>query len=234
MNAYDLHAHAYARHNETSAWNALYERPEILKLAGEVAGLRVLDAGCGSGLHAAELIDRGAVVTGIDRSAGLLEIARERLGATAVLRHADLAEPLPFPSDGFELVLSSLVLHYLEDWEPTLREFHRVLVPGGRLVLSTHHPFLDEQVSGNDRYLSRYEFDDEWTVDGRPMRMRYWHRPLRDMTSAFAAAGFAIQTIEEPGPDPAIASVDPRAYGLLSRRAQFLFFELSATTGRTG
>jgi SAM-dependent methyltransferase len=58
----------------------------------------------------------------------------------------------------FDLMLSSLVIHYLADWEPTLREFHRVLAPRGRLVLSTHHPFMYMRISGSDDYLGTYPF----------------------------------------------------------------------------
>ena len=52
----------------------------MLDLAGDVAGRRILDAGCGSGPLFAALRDRGAIVTGIDKSAGMLELARRRLG----------------------------------------------------------------------------------------------------------------------------------------------------------
>ncbi|MEE4418837.1 methyltransferase domain-containing protein [Streptomyces sp. DSM 41528] len=58
--------------------NAHYARPAMLALAGDVAGRRILDAGCGSGPLSAALRDRGAVVTGIDSSAGILALARRR------------------------------------------------------------------------------------------------------------------------------------------------------------
>jgi predicted TPR repeat methyltransferase len=60
-----------------------------------VAGRRILDAGCGSGPLSAALRDRGAIVTGIDSSAKMLELARQRLGAGADLHLADLGSPLP-------------------------------------------------------------------------------------------------------------------------------------------
>ena len=67
-NDYDSFAEAYAASNETAIWNAYYERPAMLALAGNVTGRRILDAGCGSGPLSAELRDRGAAVTGIDAS----------------------------------------------------------------------------------------------------------------------------------------------------------------------
>ena len=75
VNDYDVLAEAYTADNETSLFNAYYERPAILTLAGDVAGRRILDAGCGSGPLFAALRDRGAIVTGFDKSAGMLEQA---------------------------------------------------------------------------------------------------------------------------------------------------------------
>src|SRR5437879_9521392 len=86
VNDYDVLAEAYTASNETSLFNAYYERPAILALAGDVAGRRILDAGCGSGPLFAALRERGDIVTGFDSSTGILEQARRRLGARAGMR----------------------------------------------------------------------------------------------------------------------------------------------------
>src|SRR5215472_10614175 len=140
-NDYDGFAEAYSAENEASLLNAYYERPAMLALAGDVAGRRILDAGCGSGPLSAALRDRGAIVTGFDKSAGMVELARRRLGDGADLQVADLGGPLPFPDGEFDDVIASLVLHYLEDWGPPLAELRRVLKPGGRVLVSVEHPF---------------------------------------------------------------------------------------------
>jgi SAM-dependent methyltransferase len=116
VNDYDILAEAYTAENESSLINAYYARPAILALAGEVAGRRVLDAGCGSGPILAALRDRGAIVTGFDSSTGMLEQARQRLGDDADLHEAALGSPLPFPDGAFDDVIAALVLHYLQDW----------------------------------------------------------------------------------------------------------------------
>src|SRR3954468_14910438 len=95
VNDYDGFAEAYTAENETNLVNAYYERPAMLALAGDVAGRRILDAGCGSGPLFAALRDRGALVSGFDASSGMLELARRRLGDFADLQVADLASPLP-------------------------------------------------------------------------------------------------------------------------------------------
>src|SRR5262249_48731173 len=97
VNDYDVLAEAYTTSNEISLWNAYYERPAMLALAGDVAGRRILDAGCGSGPLFAALRDRGALMAGFDSSAGMLEQARRRVGDDADLQVASLGELLPYP-----------------------------------------------------------------------------------------------------------------------------------------
>lgn len=223
-NDYDRFARVYSNDAEHNAFNALYERPESLRLLGDVAGLKVLDAGCGSGAHAAALRSRGAIVTGMDQSSGMLALARERLGGGAALFEADLGAPLPLPDSSFDRVLAALVLHYVEDWRLPLSEFRRVLVPGGKLVISTHHPFCDHLLAGGHDYFGTFQLDDRWEKGGEIMEMRYWRRPLQAMTAALSAAGFTIDTITEPLPLPEARERFPADYKLLSTQPQFLFF----------
>jgi len=137
---YDGFAAAYTAQNDSSLFNAHYNRPELLRLTGDVRGLRVLDAGCGAGRIMSDLRDRGARVSGFDLSPAMIEIARERLGAESDLRVADLGEPLPYSDNAFDVVIASLALHYVENWASTLAELRRVLVPSGRLLVSIIHP----------------------------------------------------------------------------------------------
>ncbi|MFE0025050.1 methyltransferase domain-containing protein [Amycolatopsis sp. NPDC059021] len=234
VNDYDNLAEGYSAENETSLMNAYYERPAMLELAGEVTGRRILDAGCGAGPLFAALRDRGAVLTGIDASAGILEQARRRLGAEADLRVADLAGPLPFPDEAFDDVVASLVLHYLRDWGPALAELRRVLRPGGRLIVSVDHPFainlLHRQAGAAPDYFATYNWTEDWTMGGRTTRMSFWNRPLHAMTDAFTAAGFRIAVISEPHPAPGARERFPDELANLPSGAflGFLFFVLEA------
>ncbi|MEU1725207.1 class I SAM-dependent methyltransferase [Actinomadura sp. ATCC 39365] len=233
-NAYDAIAEGYTAENETSLVNAYYERPAMLELAGEVTGRRILDAGCGSGPLFAELRDRGAVVTGFDASAGMLEMARRRLGADADLRVADLAGPLPFPDDTFDDVIASLVLHYLKDWGPALAELRRVLRPGGRLLVSVDHPFaitLTQHKAGErPGYFGIRNRVEEWTMGGQTGRLSFWDRPLHAMTEAFTTAGFRISVISEPPYAPEARELFPEELREITgaRFLSFLFFVLEA------
>ena len=110
-NDYDRFAEAYTAATEASVANAYYARPAILELAGDVAGRRILDVGCGAGPLFAALRDRGAIVTGLDSSIEMLRLARARLGSDEALHRADLADPLPCDDDAFDDIVASLVLH---------------------------------------------------------------------------------------------------------------------------
>jgi ubiquinone/menaquinone biosynthesis C-methylase UbiE len=206
INDYDSFAEAYAAETEANLINGYYTRPAMLALAGDVAGRRILDAGCGAGPLAEALRDRGALMTGIDSSAGMLALARRRLGDDADLQVAELGRPLPFPDGVFDDVTASLVLHYLQDWGPALAELRRVLKPGGRLIVAVDHPFvtnLGHREAGlKPDYFAIYNHIEEWTVGGQTAQLSFWHRPLHAMTDAFTAAGFRIMVISEPGLAP--------------------------------
>lgn len=198
MTDYDDFARAYSDANETNLLNAWYERPAMVRLAGDVDGRRVLDAGCGSGLLAAALRDQGALVSGFDLSPGMVSLARERLSDGADLRVADLGERLPYDDGAFDVVVCSLALHYLKDWASPLTELRRVLQPGGRLIISVPHPvvymfnYQDRDYFALTQYSEEFEFGDHSAV------LTYWHRPLHAMTDAFAEAGFQISAVSEP------------------------------------
>ncbi|WP_405422061.1 class I SAM-dependent methyltransferase [Streptomyces erythrochromogenes] len=233
-NDYNSFAEAYAAANETNLVNAYYERPAMLALAGDVAGRRILDAGCGSGALFAALRDRGAVVSGFDTSAGMLELARRRLGDGADLQVANLGSPLPYADDTFDDVTASLVLHYLEDWGPALAELRRVLRPGGRLIASVDHPFainLIHREAGREaehNYFDTTKWTVEWTIGGHTALVSRWNRPLHAMIEAFIGAGFRITVISEPEPDPAAREMFPEAIAAKPRFLCFLFFVLQA------
>ncbi|MFE2140671.1 class I SAM-dependent methyltransferase [Streptomyces sp. NPDC059456] len=232
VNDYDGFAEAYAAENENSLVNAYYERPAMLALAGDVTGRRILDAGCGSGPLSAALRDRGAVVTGIDVSAGMLALARRRLGDDAALHLADLRDPLPFDDGAFDDVVASLVLHYLEDWGPALAELRRVLRPGGRLIASVDHPFVAYTIHDpRPDYFATTSYGFDWTFGGRTVPMRFWRKPLHAMAEAFTTAGFRLSAISEPQPDPAARELFPDGFRDLATKTTFLFFVVEVPPG---
>ena len=224
---YDAMAVDYAADNLTGSFNAYYERPATIALAGDVEGLRVLEVGCGAGPLTAWLADQGAAVTAVDVSPAMAQLARERVGQRATVLVADVAEPLSFAADNsFDLVIASLVLHYLKDWETPLREFQRVLAPDGAVVFSTHHPTMDWRLHSPDDYFAIRQVTETWTKGSGQYDVTFWRRPLTAMTDAVASAGFLVERLVEPAPSAELREQDPKAYQQLATAPQFLFFRL--------
>jgi malonyl-CoA O-methyltransferase len=196
-----------------AAWAACYEEdgnpliplegPAVAALFGPVAGKRVLDLGCGTGRHTLALAQAGAHVTALDQSPEMMALARRKLQDHPVewLLHA-LPTPFPLPDDAFALVVAGLVVEHVADLPALLQEAARVLVPGGRLVLSALHP--DRTAGGQ-----RARFIDPQTGVRRPITT--YHRLVADYLGAASAAGLALvseQTLVVP---PELAIALPRA-----------------------
>jgi ubiquinone/menaquinone biosynthesis C-methylase UbiE len=124
------------------SWQAQLEPAQtaLLELANLAPRERILDVACGTGLvtlRAAAVVDPGCEIVGTDISEQMIAAARVaarvRGAANARFERMD-AEDLRFAEDSFDAVLCALGLMYLPDPEKALREFHRVLRPGGRAV----------------------------------------------------------------------------------------------------
>lgn len=226
---YDAMGTAYGADNDESPYNAYYERPATIALLGEVAGRRVLEVGCGPGALTAWLVDHGADVTAIDVSGEMVRLARERVGERARVLVADLSEPLAFVADGtVDVVVASLVLHYIEAWSPVLDELRRVLAPGGVVVFSTHHPAMDWRLHSPADYFAVKQVSEIWNKGGQDFEVTFWRRPLTAMTRAIAGSGFTIDELVEPEPRPELRDRDPEADESLRTRPRFLFFRITA------
>jgi tRNA (uracil-5-)-methyltransferase TRM9 len=123
-------------------WDRSRSRPSGVKLkliAGVGAGMKVLDVGCGNGLMLPSLLEKGAHYFGLDISARLIAIARQRYAREIEAGRADFAVgsalELPFGEGEFDFVLSFAVLHHIPSAplrEKFLSEIRRVLRPGGK------------------------------------------------------------------------------------------------------
>ena len=113
---------------------------QVIARAGLAAGERVLDLGTGTGAvaaRAAQLVGPAGLVVGMDISADMLEVARQRVAAqghTQVTFREGRAESVPAENEAFDVVLASLSLMYVIDRAAAARELARVLRPQGRLV----------------------------------------------------------------------------------------------------
>ncbi len=223
LDAYDSMAEAYAAAIEENPRSAYYERPALLSLLPDVAGRRVLDAGCGPGVMMEWLLAQGAAVVGVDVSANMLKLAEQRVGEAAVLHVADLEQPMPFLADSsLDVILSSGTLGYIQDWQALFREFFRVLRPGGCVVLSVGHPCSEYTLNETDDYFSTELREYTWRGLGAPIVVPCYRRPFSHMVDPMVRAGFSIERVVEPVPTEEFARVEPEEYAQLMRRPRVL------------
>jgi SAM-dependent methyltransferase len=99
-------------------------------------GQRVLDAGCGSGELVGLALLRGCEVAGTDLAPGMIELCRATNQLERATFHEASTEELPFPDASFDIVISSMSIHFCDDVDKAFRELRRVVKPGGRIGIS--------------------------------------------------------------------------------------------------
>jgi arsenite methyltransferase len=179
----------------------------IMEAVAAQPGESVLDVGCGPGFYVSELLDQvgpDGSVTGVDVSRAMLGVAAKRADRhDNVAFHQAEATRLPVPDGAFDAAISVQVLEYVEDVTTALTEIHRVLRPGGRIVV----------------------WDVDWgtvswhTADRERMRrmLEAWDHHLthpslpRTLTARLREAGFADVSVN--GHAFVTNALDPETYG---------------------
>lgn len=165
----------------------------------------VLDVGCGEGRFCRMMAPIVPGVTGLDPTVALLEIARQGPGTYVQA----IAEDMPFEDASFDLIVSYLTLIDIADARAGLAEMHRVLRPGGRLLIGNLNSWITASHIKSDgwsrgvdgaatmtinRYLEEYANWFEWSG----MRIQNWHRPLVFYMQALLELGFQMCHFDEP------------------------------------
>ena len=198
--------------NNPSAANDIVEKPALFSLCPDLTDKKVLDLGCGYGENCREFSKSGASkVVGIDISEKMLSLAKKE----NILKNVSFIKmsmsDLSSLDGKFNVVFSSLAVHYIEDFDKLLTEIYRLLDENGLLIFSQEHPLTtalqkeprwtkDSEGDILHYHLSDYSIPgirtSTWIVDG----VIKYHRSFSSIINSLSAAGFIIEKMLEPLP----------------------------------
>jgi SAM-dependent methyltransferase len=219
-------------------WTRAVEQPLFLELLPDPAGLRVLDLGCGAGQLSYHLAVSGAAeVVAIDLSETMLRLAQTERAHPRVAHRRQAIEEVRFEPRCFDLVVSSLAFHYVNDYRKLVDNIATWLAPGGVLVFSTEHPIYTARLPGEgwvldqrgervgwriDNYFQEGQREEHWFVEG----VRKYHRTLSTLLDGLITAGLRLERVIEPAPAAARLERRPDDRDEL-RRPMFLLVRAS-------
>lgn len=232
QNIYDnevfFNGYSKIRENENNA-NNLFEKPALYSLMPDLAGKTVLDLGCGFGENCIRYVDKGAKrVVGVDISEKMLAVAESENSHKSIKYLKMPMEDIGELREHFDVVVSSLAIQYVEDYQGLVNNIYNLLNDGGVLVFSQEHPINTCFSSGsrwtkdeNGRKLyanvEYYSVDgvreSTWFVDG----VKKYHRTLSTVINTLIGSGFRIDKIIEPVPTPELLREHPEYDDLLHK-----------------
>ena len=190
--------------------NDLIEIPQLFDLIGDVTGKSVLDLGCGAGGHDKKLIEKGAShVLGIDISTKMIDLAKKNNSDERITYQIMSMNDIDKIDQKFDLVVSSLAIHYIEDYDTLCKKVYNLLNDGGEFIFSHGHP-MDSAVILNGlehRYVilndKKYFLLSDYNNEGR--RKSHWiidgvvtyHRNMSHLVNGIIKAGFTLEELNE-------------------------------------
>lgn len=222
------------REREVNA-NNLFELPTLFSLLPDLEGKKVLDLGCGSGERCIDYLKKGAAsVTGVDISEKMLAVAEAENNDPRITYLKMPMEEIGTIDDEFDVVISSLAFHYVEDFSGVVANVYRLLRDGGIFLFSQEHPLATCYSGKGDRwtrdengkklyaniadYCVERRNDSTWFVEG----VQRYHRMFSTIVNTLCDAGFRILKMAEPYPTEELVKKYPEYYDLY-HKPDFLF-----------
>ena len=206
------------RMGEGNAFHKTLIEPTQLRLLDVKPGERILDVACGNGQFSRTMAGLGAVVTAIDFSSRMIEIAKSKPGKNVeyIVADASSGTDLGKLPDKFDAIVCTMAMMDMENIEPLISHSTKMLKKHGAFVFSILHPCFhsgehwigheQDDLEGRvrDRYFVKVsDYLLESTLTGvamadQPRAQYYFHRPLSSVFAHFFKAGFVLDGLEEP------------------------------------
>lgn len=191
--------------------NAAGEWATLKTLLPDFQGKTMLDLGCGYGWHCIYAAEQGAEkIVGVDLSEKMLETARSKTMDDRISYQRCAMEDIDFEPESFDIVLSSLALHYVENFEAIVRKVHTILKPGGAFLFSAEHPvftaygtqdwYYDESGKILHFPVDNYYYEGKRTATFLGEEVVKYHKTLTTYLNSLLENGFEIRRIVEPQP----------------------------------
>lgn len=224
--------------NRQYNYNSLMEQPQLIAMLPRLINKRVLDIGCGAGGFASACLDQGAAkVVGLDVSKNMIELAKKTYHNQNLSFIQAAIEQYELEPQSYDLITSSLALHYVENFEAAIAKISSALAHQGTLLFSINHPITsanladddwlhDEQ--GNPQYLKvhRYHDEGERRVNWFVGEVTMYHRTLATIINTLIKHGLHIDEIAESAPTHEAIEKMPSLKKELERPC-FLFIKAS-------
>lgn len=186
-------------------WDALRE------MLPDFKGKRMLDLGCGYGWHCIYAMEQGAdSVVGIDISEKMLSVAKSKTNFENVVYQCVAMEEMEFAKEEFDVVISSLAMHYIKDFEAIVDKVYTYLKRGGNFVFSVEHPVFtaegrqdwcyDENNQIKHFPVDNYYYEGKRIANFLGEDIIKYHRTLTTYLNTLLQKGFELKSVVEAQP----------------------------------
>lgn len=234
--SYNKYAEYYHReiNNESNIWHKFIEKPVMINfLKGETKDKKILDLGCGSGFFIKELTKMGAKkVIGLDISKKLIEIAKKE--NPKIDFYVGSALKTPFKKNEFDVVVSSLMVHYIKNLNKLFGEISRILNKKGLFVFSMHHPLMEVsermKINGkksNKKILLKPYFHNkmyQWKLRDK-LNLIGYHHTFEMIFNELSKNSFVVEDLKEPRAPKKTKKLNKKIYERTQRRPSFLIIK---------
>lgn len=207
----DIFFNSYISMRKTGVtYNDFVEQPAIKSTISSLNGKTVLDLGCGNGQFSKYCVDNGALkVTAVDISKNMIELAKKENKHDKIDYICTPIEDLEAENQRFDIIISSLMVHYIEDYTRLIEKIVSLLNTNGEFIFSTEHPIvtarkemknwiIDED--GNklhwvlDNYQEEGKREEHWYIEG----VVKYHRTISTLINTLINSGLVLEKIIEP------------------------------------